>query len=75
MNRKLFHLVGLNSKKLDILITKNQISNTLKFIQVWNKQIDLLKDLYCNKTLNANMVDPTTGRSSFLRRSDELDTI
>lgn len=44
VNRKLFHLVSLGSKKPDLLNTKNQTSNTLEFIQVRNGQTNLLKD-------------------------------
>ena len=47
----------LDSKKPDLLSTKNQTSNTPEFTKAQNGQIDLLKSPYYNKILNAGMVD------------------
>lgn len=41
----------------ELLSTKNQTSNSPEFTKAWNKQTDLLKSLYYNKALNANVTD------------------
>lgn len=66
MDRKCFYLIGLDSKKSDLLSIKNQTNMSLfKFgtdrptsskIE-GDGQIDILKSLYYNKTLNANVAN------------------